>query len=158
MTENKTLELVAGEDYPPLLPDGEYIAQCVRTDWGQYRGSPKIYLRLRILEGEYRNEEVFMAFNVPSDGRFYPGSKYYKAWTLARGNRPPSRNAKMSPSVFKNKVFRIRTRVVEKSDDPNHIKYSVADEIIEVDPDFDAAGSGAEDHSPWDDSHHTDDW
>ena len=51
--------------------------------------------------------------------------------------RKPSRNAKMSPKIFKNKIFKIITRTVKRkypngNDMPSDFDYSIVDTIEEV--------------------------
>jgi len=55
---------------------------------------------------------------------------------MVNGWRKPSRNAKMSPRIFLNKICRIKNRTVKplhnKKEMPEDFWYSVVDEIIEV--------------------------
>jgi len=75
-------------------------------------------------------------FNLPFDFRVKSGSKYYKTWVMVNGWMRPSKNARMSPRLFLNKIFKIKTRVVKpKHHDklmPETFWYSVVDEIIQV--------------------------
>ena len=77
-----------------------------------------------------------MPFNYPSNGKFTPGYKYWQYWVMVH-DRPPSKNAKMSPKIFKNKIFKIRTRKVKRkytngNDMPSYCDYSVVGTIEEV--------------------------
>jgi len=55
---------------------------------------------------------------------------------MVNGWQQPSKNAKMSPRIFKNKIFKVKTRTVEPKHNgkkmPKKFWYSVVDEIIEV--------------------------
>lgn len=86
--------------------------------------------------GEHEGKEIFMAFNMPYNGKVKTGSKYYKTWCLVNNWQVPSRNAKMSPRLFLNKIFKVKTRTVKpKYNDnemPEQFWYSVVDTIIEV--------------------------
>lgn len=132
-------EIICGKDYWPLIPDGYYEAQCIDYDSGFILGKArKVFLNFRIIdEGEYFGKEIFEAFNMPYDRKFKPGHKYYKAWVMVNGWRIPSRNAKMSPRLFLNKIFKIKTRTVKPEQRkgkkmPEHLWYSVVDYIEEV--------------------------
>ena len=77
-----------------------------------------------------------MAFNMPYDKKIKSGSKYYKNWVMVNGWSKPSKNAKMSPRIFKNKIYEIRTRTTKPKHNgkemPENFWYSVVDEILEV--------------------------
>ena len=77
-----------------------------------------------------------MAFNMPYDKKIKSGSKYYKNWVMVNGWNKPSRNAKMSPRIFKNKIYKIKTRTTMPKHNgkemPENFWYSVVDEILEV--------------------------
>ncbi len=131
-------DFVCANDYWPLLPDGTYIAQCINYNKNVSFGgrSRKIYIRFKIIEGPYAGSELFMPFNYPANSKFTPGYKYWQYWVMVHG-RPPSKNAKMSPKIFKNKIFKIRTRTVKRKfingkDMPSNCDYSVVDSIEEV--------------------------
>ena len=132
------MEFLCGEDYKPLLPDKVYDAQCIKYDEGFCLGKArKLFLYFKIVEpGEHHGKVIFMPFNIPYDKRIKQGSKYYKAWVKVNNYEKPSRNAIMSPRLFKNKVFRIKTRTVEPKDGnkalPKQFHYSVVDYIIEM--------------------------
>ena len=132
------MEFICHDDYRPLLPDGVYVAQCVKHDSSFVLGKArKLFLHFVILEeGKWHGEKLFEAFNVPYDMRIKAGSKYYKTWAMVNGWMRPSKNAKMSTRLFVNKIFRIKTRTVKPKHNekmmPEHFWYSVIDEILEV--------------------------
>lgn len=132
------MEFVCDEDYKPLLPNGKYEVQCVDFDNKFCLGKTrKIFLNFKILDpGEYQDKRLFMAFNMPYNGRIKTGSKYYKTWVMVNGWKKPSRNARMSPLLFKGKIYTVKTRTVKPEHNgkpmPDHHWYSVVDEIIEV--------------------------
>lgn len=130
---NKKDPVSAGEYYA-RIPDGTYTAQCFKHEQGYVFGeSKKLYLWYRILtESAYHGTEIFQAFNMPKNRRVGVGSKYYMAWCMANGWRKPTRNAKMSPQIFKSKVFKIKTRTVERNGMPESFNYSVVDSILSV--------------------------
>jgi hypothetical protein len=136
--EVRMKEFVCANDYYPLLPNGTYIAQCVGFDINESYGgrSRKIYLHFKIIEGSHQKSKLFMAFNYPKNCKFTPGRKYWQYWVLVHG-RIPSRNAAMSPRIFKNKVFKIKTRTVNRKfpngkEMPSDFNYSTVDTIEEV--------------------------
>lgn len=122
----------------PLLPDGTYEVQCERYDNSFVLGkAKKLFLHFKIIQmGEYNGEKLFMAFNVPYNGKFSRGSKYFTAWSQVNDWKPPSRNAKMSPRIFVKKIFKVKTRTVKPMHNgkktPSSMWYSVVDSIIEV--------------------------
>ena len=77
-----------------------------------------------------------MAFNMPDKGKIRMGSKYYKTWCMVNDWKKPSKNAKMSPRIFKNKICRVKIRTVHPKHCgkkmPEDFWYSVVDKIIEV--------------------------
>jgi len=118
-----------------LLKDDVYDAQCVGYDEGIYYGSKKLYLRFKIQTlGECFGTEVTMFFNIAKKG-ISSGSKYYKNWCAVNGAKP-SRNAKLSPRLFLNRVFKIKTRTVRPVHNGKEMSeeysYSVVDEIQEA--------------------------
>jgi hypothetical protein len=132
-------DFVCDDDYKPLIPDGKYEVQCVVYDTQFCLGKArKTFLKFEILtEGEHFGKKLFMAFNMPYNGRIKTGSKYYKTWCMVNGWQRPSRNTKMSPRIFIKKVYKIKTRTVKPKHNgkamPENFWYSVVDEIIEVD-------------------------
>lgn len=132
------MEFIADENYRKLLPDGFYEAQCIKYDAGFFQGKArKLFLIFKILTpGEHFGKDIFMAFNMRYDGKVRAGSKYYKTWVMAYGWRKPSRNAKMSPRIFLNKVCGIKTRTVKPEHNrqkmPDAFWYSVVDYIISI--------------------------
>ncbi|MBW2365773.1 MAG: hypothetical protein JRF25_12115 [Deltaproteobacteria bacterium] len=132
------MDIVCAENYWPLMPDGVYMAQCIKEDTRFVLGKTrKTFINFKILdEGKYHGAVIFMAFNIPYNGRVKSGSKYYKTWSMVNGWKRPSRNTKMSAKLFLNKIYKIKTRTVKpllnKKKMPKGFEYSVVDEIIEV--------------------------
>jgi len=133
-----TKDFICGEEYKPLIRDGTYEAQCVNYDSKFCLGKArKLFLHFEILtNGEYFGEQIFQAFNMPYNKRIRQGSKYFKTWVMVNNWQKPSRNAKMSPRLFLNKIYRIKTRTVKPTHNgkemPKEFWYSVVDEILEV--------------------------
>ena len=135
--EINDFEYYAADDSYALIPDDEYFAECTEYKIQEYDGTKrKLYLRFQIfMDGDGGIETVYMPFNMPLNGRIGPRSKYYKSWRMANG-KSPSRSAKLSPRVFKNKFYKIRTRTVNQYKDgkvrPEDKRYSVVDKILLV--------------------------
>ena len=131
-------DFVCGEDYKPHIPDGKYQAQCIRYDQSFVLGkAKKLFLHFKITEpGAHQGKMIFMAFNMPYSGKIRQGSKYYKTYVFVNGWTKPTRNARMSPCLFKNKVFLVKTRTVKPTyqgkEMPQNFWYSVVDHIVEV--------------------------
>jgi hypothetical protein len=101
-------------EYPIYLEDGDYKVECIGYDEPvPFEHTKKLFLHFRILTEPYAGEEIWAAFNLAFNHKVRPGSRYYKAWCLANGDRMPSRNAVMSPMIFKGKKFMARTRTVK---------------------------------------------
>jgi hypothetical protein len=130
------MQIVCDRDPYVWIPDGTYEAQVISYDEKFCIGKArKLFLNFRIVAGANAGTELFMAFNIPYDQRIRPGSKYYKTWAMVNGWRRPSRNAKMSPRLFLNKVYRVKTRTVRPKHNDREMpggKYSVVDSILEV--------------------------
>jgi hypothetical protein len=131
-------DIVCGNDYWELIPDGTYEAQCIKYDETFVLGkSRKLFLNFKITElGKHIGKEIFAAFNLRYDRKIRTGSKYYKTWCMVNNWKRPSRNAKMSPRLFINKIYKIKTRTVKPTHNgkqmPDIFFYSVVDEILEV--------------------------
>jgi hypothetical protein len=130
-------DIVCAEDYWPLIPDAAYEAQPLRYNYKSYGKTKKLFLHFRITSmGEHLGKEIFMVFNMPTDGKLRLGHKYYKTWVLVNAWKIPSRNTRMSPRLFLNKSYKIKTRTVKpKHNDkemPSDFCYSVVDQILEV--------------------------
>ena len=131
-------DFVCDDDCKFLVPNGKYEAQCNGYDtkfvFGKAR---KLFLNFTILtEGKHQGKKIFQAFNMPYNGKIKTGTKYYKTWCMVNGWQKPSRNAKMSPRLFVNKIFTIKTRTVkplhDKKEMPEPFWYSIVDEIKSV--------------------------
>ncbi len=103
-------ELLA-RPYPTLIPEGPYLAFCTRQYWdkGSRLYGERIYLYFKIFDGEYNGKEIRM-FLRPSK---FPTSNLYRAWAIASGYPPRSRNTKLSPRIFPGKLFRVSVVTVK---------------------------------------------
>ena len=134
--------LVAGESWP-LIPEDVYQAQCIHYEKGRsHHNSTKLFLHFNIIEGKYFEKRLFMAINLTDcrTGKEFKkvssGSKYYESWVIANNNQLPSRGDRMSPRIFKDHVFQVKTRIVtRKFDDgtekPRCFHYTVIDHLIQ---------------------------
>ncbi|HTZ73058.1 MAG TPA: hypothetical protein VMB47_03990 [Candidatus Aquilonibacter sp.] len=97
--------------YPVRIPDGEYAALCTHVYHDQHSRNygERVYLEFQIYLGEYAGKTVRM-FLRPS---VFPTSMFYRAWSIAHGGPPRSRNTKMSARTFKGKLFRVLTATVK---------------------------------------------
>ena len=97
------------EVYPGLLPEADYLVSCASA-FGPYRSrqfGEKIILTFQVIEGRYAGERI-QAYYRPSR---HPTSRWYRAWALANDGLP-SRNAKLSPRIFRGKIFRAAVSTV----------------------------------------------
>lgn len=96
--------------YWPLIPDAEYFALCYRTWRGHSRPyGERIYAYFRIIDGLHA-DKVLRLMCSPS---IFPTSNFYRAWCIARGGPPRSRNTKMSHKTLAGKIYRVRTATVK---------------------------------------------
>lgn len=119
----------------PRVPEGEYEAVCYNVQTGRsWGGREDIYIRFRLIGGPHDSEELFMACTFHTKGELTSRHKYYKQWTMAAG-RTPERHERLVFGVFKNRLFRILVRDVEKDSSgqplPDVLRYSVVATIIE---------------------------
>lgn len=122
---------------PPLIAEGEYIAECIGLNTTSYHGHPKLCLNFKIVDGPVTDLTLVKYFNYGYDP-FPRSSDYYQAWVVAVGKRPGSRNkAVLHPKVFMNKTFNIRVVTVKpKNKDgslkPDALHYSKVDEVLSL--------------------------
>lgn len=124
----------------PLIPEGTYQVCCIRIEKGSsHFNSLKMFLSFKIINcGKYMETELFMAMNLLDTKTKKPfkkvprGSKYYEQWVIANKNIHPSRNDRMSSSIFKNGIFEAVVRTVkpkfpDSTNKPDSFNYSVVD-------------------------------
>ena len=132
------MDYTADEKYRELLSNGEYEAQYVSHNDGFVMGqNKKLFVIFKILDaGEYYGKTIMLVYNMPFSTGPRASSKYYTDWVFLNGYKKPSRNTKMSPTIFKNKRLLIKTRTVipkrNKEEMPKEFRYSVVDQILEV--------------------------
>ena len=117
---------------PPVIREGEYEAMFLKAEKKELWGQPKLFLWFKVVtHSDYFGQHVYMA--CPNPSRMRPACKYWKMWVVAAG-RKPVRGDRMSTSVFRNKVFLVRIRTVQKNSKQAHLppelQYSVIDELM----------------------------
>jgi hypothetical protein len=130
----KNTDPIYAGDYESV-PEGKYEAIVIRIERGEFYRRKKLYIWFQIVEqGNENGKEVFMPFNMYK--RITRGSKYYAAWLIANKSQKPKKNDRMSPKIFKGKVFSIKVRTVITGSKNDVLtggeKYSVVDEILEL--------------------------
>ena len=121
---------------PPAIPNGDqYQIQFLRAERTFQWNRQIVFLWFRLLTpGDSFGKEFYMTCSIPPNGRWSPSHKYWMVWVLAAGQRP-GRKDRLSTSMFKNKVFRARMRVVTKTakqlQRTPEQRYSVVDELLE---------------------------
>jgi hypothetical protein len=136
-------DLRAGEDRK-LIPEGKYTAQCieakrgmvgVETSKGTYARTPKVVMKFKIIDGQYRDEEIPMFLNV--NYKQIPfGSKFYQYWVIANDCIKPNRRDRMPLEKFKDHIFTVGVKTVKPKfrdgkEKPKPFWYSRIDEIYE---------------------------
>ena len=140
--DTNEFEYYVADDKYTLIPDGEYWAICTDYKEQDYfiKGQGKkrklymcfdIYAEANSLDD--MSEKIWMIFNMPKNRHFGKRSKYYQTWKMVWG-RTPTRNARISPKIFLNRHFKIKTKTVKKYYDgeirPEGERYSIIDEIL----------------------------
>jgi hypothetical protein len=131
------MEFLAPETWA-RIPDRVYEAKCIK----QMPSPPpykKIFLHFQIVTpGEHSGIILFKAYNASFKNEKIPtqGSNYYKDWVMVNNWMKPSRGTKMSPKIFLNKIYDVKTRTVrpkrERQEMPEQFWYSVVDSLVRV--------------------------
>ena len=135
-------------DAPPLLPAGEYLATYVRHETGYFRSSPKVYVHLRIAEGEYRGVQVYRAYRVHKVvgkpkrfGRFKVHHSHALYRQLVTISGVATRPDRVSLAGLKGCLLKISVRTVTHDAGgqgrkpkplPEPLRYSVVDELLSI--------------------------
>jgi len=117
------------------IADGEYDARAFKANYKKsIGGERRLFIWFKLIGGQTDGIQLFMACPIPRDQRPSPSSKFYQAWTIANGGRPPRRHDRMSLRIFDNRLLRVR--VVTVTTDyrhricPQSRWYSVVSEVI----------------------------
>jgi hypothetical protein len=142
-TDDGDIEFPFNSEIPPRVPNGEYEVSFLRVKRKPMFGNERVFLWFKILTpGEWYGRELYMTCKVPPNGRWGTSSKFLLSWVLAAGKNPTRRD-RMNTSVFRNKVFRAKIRVVtetwKQAKRTREQEYSVIDELLEV-----VAGGGCQ--------------
>lgn len=135
-SEGEDLSFECNPDIPPLVPPGEYEVGFLRAEKKWLWKREKLFLWFRIATfGEWHDTGLYMACNIAPNGKWTTGHKFYRAWVVAEKKRKPDRFDRMSTNVFKEKLFKARIRIVEKTSKGTkripELQYSVIDELVE---------------------------
>ncbi len=122
---------------PPLVPDAEYTGVFLRAEHGRFERRARWFLWFAIsTPGPHLKAELYLSCPCPEGkGSFGLGSKLVAAYAVATGAMPRRRD-RITKAVFRNKLFRFRTRTVIKDKD-GHVRpaadhYSVIDRLLAV--------------------------
>ncbi len=130
------------DDQRPLIPESEYLAQCIELKVIRYFDSQRLRLWFKILEGQYAETILEMFLNLmdgKTGSRFKsvpPASNYYKNWCIANYCRQPGRRDRMPPKIFMNGIFRVKVRNAcprypnSREKMPDGMQYSVVAYLI----------------------------
>jgi hypothetical protein len=117
------------------VPEGEYDARAFRANYKKsIGGERRLFIWFELIGGQADGVRLFMACPIPRNERPSPSSKFYQAWTIANGGRPPKRNDRMSLRIFENRLLRVRV-VTVKTDYRQRTRppsrwYSIVSEVI----------------------------
>lgn len=116
------IEIRPEGDPLPCLPDGTVIdVRIVRSRvFKTFDKGWRAELTCEVVEeGPYCGARLPLFFKLPprdgERGPFKPvprGSKYYRLWTFANGNRKPLRRDRMPLAIFRDRLFEARTKQV----------------------------------------------
>lgn len=130
------------DELRPLIPEGEYLAQCIELKVIRYFDSHRLRLWFKILEGQYADTVLELFLNLmdgKTGSRFKnvpPASNYYKNWFIANNCRQPERRDRMSHKLFLNGIFKVRVRNASprypnsREKMPDGMQYSVISYLI----------------------------
>lgn len=118
----------------PLLPDGFYEVNYMKMEKGFFRGTKKLYVIFKVVsQGEHFGQKLFRAYNFYEPIRV--GSDLCKDLILLYG-RPARKNTRLSLSLFKGKILKVKVKSVKKDRDQLdvalHQQYSVISRIVSV--------------------------
>ncbi len=122
---------------PLLVPDDEYIGPFLRAERGRFERRERWFLWFSISSpGDHLGAELYLSCPCPDGkGSFGLGSKLVAAYAVATGKMPRRRD-RITKAVFRNKMFRFRTRTVSRDKDgklrPVEEHYSVIDRLLTV--------------------------
>lgn len=130
------------DDQRPLIPEGEYLAQCIELKVIRYFDSHRLRLWFKILEGQHADTilELFLNLMDGKTGAKFksvpPATNYYKNWFIANRCRPPERRDRMSHKIFYEGIFRVQVRNAypkypnSRQRMPDGMQYSVVSYLI----------------------------
>ena len=122
---------IAGDDLPKV-PDGRYQVTFKRGTINRLYRENRFVAEFEIYDpgGEHHAVALpFYAAICAEGGKVKPNprKKYFRAWSLANGGKP-KRGDRMSPKVFKGKLFTAEVGTVES----NGTEYSCVRELLSV--------------------------
>ena len=130
------------DELRPLIPEGEYLAQCIETRVIRYFDSQRLRLGFKIVEGQYADTvlELFLnLMNGKTGTRFKSvpqATNYYESWFIANHCRQPERQDRMSCKIFLNGIFKVQVRNAyprypnSRQRMPEGMQYSVISHLI----------------------------
>lgn len=119
------------------IPDDIYIVQC--TEWNLKQRIGRLFLRFQVAEnGPYQGKVVFKSYNISTNGKVRPQSKYFKDWCRVHGSKPSKKGIQMSPRIFLNRLFKakivtkyLRDFETKEPDISEDARYSYVEEVLE---------------------------
>ena len=120
------------------LPEGEYSLAYTGHQLAFVFGTGKLYIRFRVVEGEYVGSRLYRAYRVTPTGKHSftvpKSSALYRQWCRLSGRA--ERRDRINPKLLRNTVVRAMVRTVtrdsrQRSLEP-YLQYSVVDEILEI--------------------------
>jgi hypothetical protein len=127
------LEIRIKDDAYPLVAEGEYDVQFVKSETFREHRKDKLYVWFEIIEGPNRGTRLFRAYNLYQP--LVRGSNLYKDLTLLYGQRL-RKNTRLSLKLFRGKILRIAVRTVKLSRKQTPLseaqQYSVVDRITGI--------------------------
>jgi hypothetical protein len=130
------------DEQRPLIPEAEYLAQCIELRVIRYFDSQRLRLWFKILEGQYVETilELFLNLMDGKTGQRFKSvpaaSNYFKSWFIANYCRQPERRDRMSYKIFQDGIFRVQVRIAyprfpnSRQRMPEGLQYSVISYLI----------------------------
>lgn len=136
-------KIVVPKDLPVLIAEGMYSAKCLSYEFGEYKGSKKIYFKFEIREGRYAGTRLECYFNLnwkkDASGEYVlmPGARcdYLRAMRRMFGELEKCGGDWLDPDNPVSKSFRVEVVTVTKDHERTSLgsnQYSKIKHTIEL--------------------------
>lgn len=111
-----------------LIPEGFYIAECVKLGIEYFGTMRKLVKFFRICDGPHKGIVLKEYCNFPYETK--RSSKLTREWRIANNGNKPTRNDRMPMKVFIGKTFKVTVKTCKSKDDGED--YSIVEKICSL--------------------------